>query len=526
MIGKMISTFLAETIIVFDVLCLAGPAITPAQRLAAFITQGNDTYAAWGAHTADHRTGPAGAKVLGDMGFRWRNNLDLQVHVGAGNIVIPPTQWWFSPITANVVPAGAPPAPVAGAAMVAVAGGAGQMIVVPGLGGGPAFGVVASGYTTVHRHLSNLAWDIRTQLSVAAAVPDARIENVATAALTIIVQDPNVPAGHGAPPAGHLKAFTSVVYDIAAPANALMATSTNLRAVPLIGHGAVALPGGAAAALSYAYPAGAIAAATINGPIAKFAVNPDASACTEKQIIAKLFAPGVPGIAGGLGLFRHIIDNLLGTANGLGETAPITYANIKAVILHIHTTKDPCARCTRLFAGVSRQMNMQPNVAQVVQKQTAGMTAFLLAEFPMLAGPLGTPHNLITNLSNGNARFLVEVSSNSHYGVSECNHAECSGNDGNAAQVKVITCGNGIINFNAPAANPLVIPNIPGAINWTFPQAAAAGQSFPPYVIFSRIGVTGVGGVLLVGGNDCPLIPPGGNNNTHMHPVPLILPAI
>jgi hypothetical protein len=531
MFDKMPQIMFIGIITISDVLCLAGPGITPAQRLAAFVTQGNDTYLAWGAGTTDHRIGPAGAKILGDMGFRWRNDLNFQINLGGANIVIPPTQWWFSPITANVVPAGPAPAPVAGAAMVA-AGGAGLRIVTPGGGGGPAFGVAASGYATVHRHLSNLAWDIRTMLSAAAAaagavVVDPRIENVATAAITIIVQDPNVPADGGAPPAGHVKAFTSVLYDIAAPGNALIAASINLRAVPLAGPGAVALPGGAAAALSYAYPAEAIAAGIINGPLAMFIANTDATACTEKQMIARLFGLGVPGVAGGLGLFRHIIDNLLGIANGLGGVAAITYAHIKAVILHIHTTKDPCAKCARLLSGVSRQMNMQPNIAPVVQKQTPAMTAFLFAEFPMMAGAFGVPHNLITNLSNGNARFLIEVSSNSHYGVSECLHAECSGDDGNAVQGKVINCGNGIIDFNAPGANLLVIPNgAGGGGNWTFPLAVAAGQSFPPYVIFSRVGVTGVGPALPLHGSDCPLIPIGGNGNTHMHqPLP-ILPGI
>lgn len=337
------------------------------------------------------------------------------------------------------------------------------------------------------------------------------------------MQDPNVPADAD----GHVKAFTSVLYDIAAPVNALIAASTNLRAVPLAGPGAVALPRGAAAALSYAYPAGAIAAAIINGPLAMFNANTDATACTEKQMIARLFEPGVPGVAGGQGLFRHIIDNLLAMANNIGGGVAITYAHIKAVILHIHTTKDPCAKCARLLSGVSRQMNMQPSTAQIAQKQTPDMTRFLSAEFPATAGDFGAPHDLITNLADGNARFLIEVSSNSHYGVNECLHAECSGNDGNENQLKVIRCGNGIIDFNAPGANLLVIPNGAGGEgNWTFPQAANAGESFPPYVIFKRVGVTGVGDALPLQGNDCPLIPPGGNRYTHIHQQLPVLPAI
>jgi hypothetical protein len=369
-----------------------------------------------------------------------------------------------------------------------------------------------------------LAWDIRTQLS---ADDNPHIENIATAVIMIVVQDPNVDAGPGAPPTGYIKAFTSVLYDIAVQANALIAASANLRAIPLVGQGT-----GAPVALSYEYHAEAIAVAVINGPLAMFNANPDITTCTEKQIIARLFHPGV---GGGFGLFRHIVDNLLGIANGLGGRVAITYVNIKAVILHIHTPKDPCAKCARLFAGVSRQMNMQPNggAAAAANQQTDAMTLFLNGEFPapVMVAPvrvLGNPSNLIANLAVGNARFLIEVSSNGHYGVNACLHAECSGNDGNAGQAKVITCGNGIINFNDIAANLLVIPNGVGAGgNWTFPQGAAAGQSFPPYVIFSRVGVTGIGAALPLNGNDCPLIPTGGNTNTHMHQIPFNnMPAI
>lgn len=323
-------------------------------------------------------------------------------------------------------------------------------------------GTAVNGSTTVHNHLSNLVWEARELLANAVA-QDSRTENIATAALTIIIEYPNVKNEV------HLKAFTSVVYDIAVPNNALIAATTHLRKA--------VIPEGAA--VHYAYQAGVIAPA-LNNIIANFASNHDDTECTEKQLIARLFTPGMEG---GPGLFRHMVANLLAQANEVVNGTPITYSSIKVVVLHIHTTKDPCAKCARLLAGVSRQMNMQPHTAAGLDanKQTVAMTALLNAEFPIIADDHDNPSNLIDNLANGNARFLVEISSNSHYGVNECNHAECSGNDGNLQQQKIIMCNNGRLNF-AGVAN-LVIPNGVGVDNWHFPIAGVGqGNSIGQFI--------------------------------------------
>ncbi|MDR0581075.1 MAG: hypothetical protein LBG04_03120 [Holosporaceae bacterium] len=166
---------------------------------------------------------------------------------------------------------------------------------------------------------------------------------------------------------------------------------------------------------------------------------------------------------------------------------PIISADkIKLVILHIGTKMDPCAICTRNLVALSRDMNYHP---------------------PLLPGR--NRYNLGANI---NAKFLVEVSSNGHYGSNaqqedcyacpyipagrhyeerivhgNCSHTECAGHDNRHGTLADIAL-NGVFPMNISAADQrLVIPS--GAVddvsNWRF------HASFPPHVVFGRTGANG-----------------------------------
>lgn len=132
-----------------------------------------------------------------------------------------------------------------------------------------------------------------------------------------------------------------------------------------------------------------------------------------------------------------------------GLTAAEVYDNIVLVTSHIHTTWDPCAKCSRLLAGVSKQMN-SPEC-----NQTKQLREFLNTYFPKKGNPQG---RLIAHLRDGKARFLVEVSSHEHYTINaasdnpQCSHAECVGRDGNIENQINVSTGN-VLSFNAEAGN-------------------------------------------------------------------------
>lgn len=240
--------------------------------------------------------------------------------------------------------------------------------------------------------------------------------------------------------------------------------------------------------------------------------------CCEGQIISRLFDANPPTIQP-LGvplpapvplapLFPQIINNLVAQANipairppGGALAFPITGNNIILCVLHIHTHKDPCAKCSKALSGLSRQMNAPAGV------QNLAMTALLTGGvFPAAPPPIPAgfiPHaafaavatqQLIANLTAGNASFLIEVSSDTNYdlGAGVCSCSEIAGHD--AGTNVIIPGGNEIsapVNVTIPAAmaggdvivNPaLGIPGI--AAPWIF------NSTFPPYVLYGRIGMT------------------------------------
>lgn len=136
--------------------------------------------------------------------------------------------------------------------------------------------------------------------------------------------------------------------------------------------------------------------------------------------------------------------------------------NIKLIILHIHTIMDPCAICTRMLAGLSKYINKTPEV--------------------------------LSPLPSRDFKFLVEVSSNKSYKTTPSgkelknqdnfavwtgnnSHAECAGHDNNENMVIDVKS-----NINVSEEIQLGIPNERSKENWKF------APSFPPYIIFHRLG--------------------------------------
>ncbi len=193
--------------------------------------------------------------------------------------------------------------------------------------------------------------------------------------------------------------------------------------------------------------------------------NPNKYSCSEGQIVAKIKSNNFE-------LVKRIIKELLMKAKQQYGNE-INYNNIKLVVLHIGTTMDPCAICTRCLVGLSKYTN-------------GSIDNFLRCTDP------GSPDGTINN-----SKFFVEVSSNGHYataiqynrttgmqlsddrqdnfaafGCGNCSHTECAGHDGGEANPINVS-----LNFSSIAG--LAIPyGIPS--NWVL------STTFPPYVVFGR----------------------------------------
>lgn len=246
--------------------------------------------------------------------------------------------------------------------------------------------------------------------------------------MTIVVQDP----ANG----NRLNAFSSVISSIEnrmeADAvieyenDAIVAVSTAIRASRVD-------------CLYRAYTTNSISGTLVTPLNQKFGANLEAYSCTEGQLINKIFSGN---------LLPRSVTKLVNKARESlgGLPAATVYNNIVLVTLHIHTTWDPCAKCSRLLAGISKQIN-SPEADQILQLRT-----FLNTQFPDGGG--NPQRNLVTRLRDGHARFFIEVSSNEHYTINadgdnpECSHTECVGRDANIGNQINITTGN-ILNFGA-----------------------------------------------------------------------------
>jgi hypothetical protein len=187
--------------------------------------------------------------------------------------------------------------------------------------------------------------------------------------------------------------------------------------------------------------------------------------CTEGKILSILTSAN-------LAIFKRTIVDLLLQAQHQVPAANFDYGSIRLVVLHVGTTMDPCAICTRCLVGISKSIN--ENIDNFLRSMIHGV-------------PAGNMNN---------AKFLVEVSSNGHYptgaafdahgrlpnnrqdnfaafNCGQCSHTECAGHDGGEA--------NPInISLNFTSFSGLAIP-FGRNTNW------GLSRTFPPYVVFGRI---------------------------------------
>lgn len=174
---------------------------------------------------------------------------------------------------------------------------------------------------------------------------------------------------------------------------------------------------------------------------------------------------------------RSNIDELLSISGS-------KYDDIRLIVLHLHTGMDSCAICSKIFVGLSRQMN------STATKSSDYIKKLLDNIFPeeIKKENLGLPIQLRSNLRSGHCRFLIEVSSSRHYSPTsgKCAHSECSGRDANYDRnVNVLTKEAAIRNGTVcklAIPNGLNNSNKPRDKNWKFLD------SFPPYVVFVRLG--------------------------------------
>lgn len=180
--------------------------------------------------------------------------------------------------------------------------------------------------------------------------------------------------------------------------------------------------------------------------------------CTEGKILSTLSANK-------LKVFKNTIIHLLEQAQEKLPRANLNYNSIRLVVLHIGTTMDPCAICTRCFVGISKRIN--ENVDSYFRSTNQN-------------SPTGRMDN---------TKFLIEVSSNGHYNGGgayhprdswnkynryklDCSHTECAGHDGGEANLINISL-NLPLTFSE-VANPH------GTMSWIL------NKTFPPYVVFGR----------------------------------------
>jgi hypothetical protein len=184
--------------------------------------------------------------------------------------------------------------------------------------------------------------------------------------------------------------------------------------------------------------------------------------CTEGKILSQL-------LDNNFVLLKNEIGKLLSKSKNTISRS-INYSHIKLMTLHIGTSMDPCAICTRSLVGLSRYLNAGNNIQSL---ELGG------------AGQL-------------DAKFLVEISSNGHYSTSpsfypgdgmrpddqqdnfakwcgNCSHTECAGHDGAEGMPIDIHLG-GV----AYPPEPMAVPY--GSMsNWRLPYV------FPYYTVFGRM---------------------------------------
>ncbi|MDR1208079.1 MAG: hypothetical protein LBJ89_01870 [Holosporales bacterium] len=411
----------------------------------------NEMFAAATVFDQEHLFDINGNVRIDDEGFRWKNSFDFTISCPTMNgfpalVNQAPATWLFN-------------------------------------------GVANQNANSVHTHLSDIV------ARIIATRPGNVINQAAAAAITIVIRNPNN---------GNLEAYSKVIEeDLETAPGIAPAPAVAIPSGQLIPQKCDAITG---AGFSMYYtdikqpPKVTIANhLRITGTL--FQSNVSEYHCCEGQIIARLFDTNPPTVTASAlhqstirphsSLFPITIANLIAQAKAtqVANAAQITDAAIVLVVLHIHSHQDPCARCSEVLSGLSRQMNLRLYDAAVPEhnKQAQKMTNLLRSWTNV--GLL----QLITNLENGNAAFLIELSSNKPFVFgtnhsNRCSSAEFSGQSGNTGRIPNINI-SGVcpaaaqVQGQTNVANQLAIPRrlLSNTTRWQF------NPTFPPYVIYSRI---------------------------------------
>lgn len=269
----------------------------------------------WSNNQSDHRFGnvnvndqhAVNALSVEDEGYRWRDNLNFSINDGGHNKEI--AQWRFNSLVALNA----------------------ENHFIQNEG----FNLVADGGANyIHQILSNFSWRVREALG--GAPPERR--HVAMAAMTVIIEDDSNPE------VVTLKAFSQILIDH--NDNAVLYAKTGGGNIALEGINFRELPN-----------------INMPPPPANNWLNENIGVnihngynCCEGRIICYALT--------WMDYLQNTIGGLLAEANQ-HKTDPdgedLTKGNIKLVILHIHTIKDPCAACSRVLYGLSRHMNNVAN---------------------------------------------------------------------------------------------------------------------------------------------------------------------
>ncbi len=353
-----------------------------------------------------------------DEGFRWRNSFNFRIN---GNDIVP-ANWWFNKVVRFN------PAPVNGFSDID--------------------GETKIDYTNnasandIHAHLAEIAWNLKNLNEVALQEEGITKTIVAAAAaITIVIEH-----------SGQFYAFSKV---LSPKKGAFVALNSK--------------PKGRQRNLSYiSINANEVRANLLNrinvnlpfpGEIVPGLEQYIGYGCSEGKILSML-------VANNFSLFKSQIQSLLTQVRTQLRDETINCDSIHTIILHINTTMDPCAICTRCMVGLSKYLNEGQNIRSL---QSTSIGSIL------------------------SANFFIEVSSNDRYlgsnmdtigsftGYSgQSSHAECGGHDGQETTLINLQPKGGVL-FPDPDNSLLVLPG--GMKSWRF------NNTFPPYIVFGRVNI-------------------------------------
>lgn len=362
----------------------------------------------WHQNTREHlfgfvENGDVAYCSIGDEGFRWRNSFNFTVN--AHNI--DPSNWWFNKVVRFNPDENSFSDTDVGGARIGYINNASA--------------------NNIHTHLTEIAWNVKNLNQATISV---------AAAITIVIE-------HG----GRFYAFSKVLTN---ERDIVLISSNggeqNVRNLAYTSHKASIIRNNLQGLIPLNLP--------FPGEVGEGSIG---YSCSEGKILSML-------VGRNFLLFKSQIEDLFGQART--RLVSINGSSIHTIILHINTTMDPCAICTRCMVGLSKHLN---------ERQNRG-----LLKPTRIGGTL-------------NANFFIEVSSNDPYGGANpdaigsftgyfagirSSHAECGGHDGREGTPINLKPKTDDL-FPAVDNSLLVLPG--GVKSWRF------NNTFPPYIVFGRV---------------------------------------